>query len=296
MTKLYDFHWQKCIETSNGNVIISPYSVAVALTLLSEGAKGNTFEQIKNGLHLQGDKNDIAEQFSASANSLTRSSGNATLNIANKVYTKEGATIKKAFNDIAVGKFKSEVQAVNFGQSAETSQVINTWVEDKTNHKIKDLISADSLDASTRLVLVNAIYFKGKWLHEFDKKNTHKDQFWVSDDKSVEVDYMYLKDRFDFGYIEELDAQAIELKYAGSDISLLVILPSTRSGLSEVESKLKNFDLTQIHSHLHSREVELTLPKFKIEYSIELKDTLQKVVSVLYSLPLSALLNVSSLI
>lgn len=270
--------FQQCVASNDGNIIVSPYSVAVALALAAQGAKGSTLQQLVKGLHLSGDKQAVAEQFALSAESLSKNLGNSTLSIANKVFVQDGYTVKKEFGDVAVKSFRSEAQSINFAKSVEAAGTINHWVEDKTNNKIKDLIPASALDSLTRLVLVNAIYFKGNWEHQFDKARTAPGPFHNSLTTTVQVDYMHIKEHFNFGYLQDLDAQAIELKYAQSDISFLVVLPNKRDGLSALENKLKDLnDLSVLTKEMYSQEVDVTLPKFKIEFKIELKEALEKV-------------------
>lgn len=266
-------------EKATGNLIYSPHSIGVALALVSQGAKGITFDEIRNGLHLSGSQSDVAEQFSKSNTALTANIGGAILNIANKVYVKDGYELITAFKEVAVNKFDSEVESVNFVDAVPTAAKINGWVEDKTNSKIKDLIKADALDADTRLVLVNAIYFKGNWQHQFDKQLTKKEPFWTSEDKSVDVDMMHIKNDFKYGIIEELDATALELPYNNSDISLLIVLPRKRTGLKEMESKLKNVNLADLTSNMYKTEVEVSLPKFRSEFEMEMTEPLKEVCS-----------------
>lgn len=247
------------------------------MALAAQGAKGNTLQQLIKGLHLTGDKQAIADQFSLSTEALSKNLGNSTLNVANKVFVQERYSVKKEFSDVAVKSFRSEAQTINFAASEQAAQTINQWVEDKTNKKITNLIPASALDSDTRLVLVNAIYFKGTWEHQFDKSRTGPGPFYTSETDTVQVDYMHIKEHFNFGYLQDLDAQAIELKYAKSDISFLVILPNKRTGLSALENSLKNYDLSEVSKNLYSQEVDVTLPKFKIEFKIELKEALEKV-------------------
>lgn len=274
------FFLQKSASSNqDSNIILSPYSVAVALALAAQGAKGGTLDEITKGLHLSGDKQAIAQQFSLATESLSKNLGNSTLNVANKVFVQEKYSIKKDFNDVAVKSFRSETQKLNFADNQNSARTINSWVEDKTNNKIKDLIPADALSGDTRMVLVNAIYFKGNWEHQFDAKRTAPGPFWTSESNSVDVDYMHIKEHFNYGNIQELDSTAIELKYAGSDISFLVILPNKRTGLSALEQSLKNYDLSNLSKNLYNQEVDVTLPKFKIEFKIELNDVLEQVSS-----------------
>lgn len=256
---------------------MSPYSIHIALALAGEGAAGNTFEEIKNTLHLTGDKDSIAKSFSDSFASVQSRKGDSTLDIANKVFVKKGYQIAPKFADYAVKSFGSEVQALDFAQNVDSANTINQWVEQKTNEKIKDLIKADSLDSDTRMVLVNAIYFKGQWEHQFNKNRTEKAPFWLDQTRSIDVDMMHAKQSYEYGKIDELAATALELKYKDSDISFLILLPNERNGLKEMEGKLTSINLEAIKGKMYSEEVELTLPRFKIEHEIDLKEILSQV-------------------
>lgn len=202
---------------------------------------------------------------------------NSPVSIANKVYVMNGYTIKQQFHEIATKSFDSETESVNFAESAPTAQKINGWVEDKTKNKIKDLIDPSLLDDLTRMVLVNAIYFKGSWATQFKKERTEKADFWTSETESKKVDMMFVKDHFRYGAVPELDATAIELPYANSTLSMLVILPNQKTGLAKVEEGLANIDLAEVSKKLHKTEVNVYLPKFKVEYDLSLKKPLEKV-------------------
>lgn len=186
-------------------------------------------------------------------------------------------SVRKAFNDVATKSFASEAQTLDFAQSQQSADTINSWVEDKTNNKIKNLIDAGSLDGDTRMVLVNAIYFKGFWTYQFDPKDTFKAPFYLNEQDHVETDFMKVKKHFKYGQLENLDATAIELPYKDSDISFVIILPNSKTGLSALESKLHTVDLAEVTKSLYSQEVNVEIPKFKIEFDIELNEPLQKV-------------------
>lgn len=135
-------------------------------------------------------KKNVAELF---GDHLLAIKGNPYLKIANKIYLQEGYTTKQEFNELAIKKFQTETSNLDFAQNFEAAKNINTWVEENTNNKIKDLISPDSVNSDTRLVLVNAIYFKGFWTHQFKPERTSKAPFWVSATQSVDVDMMHIK-------------------------------------------------------------------------------------------------------
>lgn len=253
--------------------------------LLSQGARGTTFDEIASALRFPSDKIAIADLFHELSGNFAKSNASITLNVANQVYVQRGYQIKSEFNEIATKKFESGVEAVNFAENVASANHINGWVEKKTNSKITDLIKPDSLGVDTRVVLVNAIYFKGDWKNKFDKELTAPGPFYVNDKDTVNVEYMHTKKHFKFGYLDELDATAIELPYVDSDISFVVVLPNSREGLSVLEAKIKEYDLTKIAEQMYSQEVQVTLPKFKIEHEVNLNDVLKKVKHIFHTPP-----------
>lgn len=184
--------YSKMIEGKSGNVIMSPMSIQTALSLTMFGAVGETKDIMKSSMHYTGiSDEEILKNYGELSDSVRSTNG---LKIANKVYVAQGHDVKEEFNNLAAKSFSSEAQSVNFGDSKPTADTINKWVEDQTNNKIQNLIAADSLNSDTRLVLVNAIYFKGIWEHQFDTSRTLKGaDFWISEEKSVPVDMMRIK-------------------------------------------------------------------------------------------------------
>lgn len=161
------------------------------LALLAQAAEGNTYEEIKRGLNLTVDKTLAADQYQEKYNLLQKGIGQAVLSVVNQIYVQEGHQLKKAFRDVAVDKFASGIESISFTNPVESAQTINQFVENKTDHLIKDLIKPDILLPSTRMVLVNAIYFKGNWKYPFDKKRTTKGDFYISRWTSVQADFMH---------------------------------------------------------------------------------------------------------
>ncbi|XP_070491252.1 antitrypsin-like isoform X4 [Chironomus tepperi] len=272
-TELY----QKTIEGKQGNVIISPASIQSAVTLAMFGATegSQTRSQMLQGLKYpaQYSTNAIADSYKAFNDNVEKTNG---LKIANKVYVMEKYSVKPSFQEIATKSFKSEAQTLNFGANTQAAATINGWVEDHTNNKIKNLISPDSLSGDTRMVLVNAIYFKGFWQHQFDKQQTFKAPFFLNEVDSVDVDFMKIKKHFNYGVFEELDATALELPYKDSDITMMIILPNKRDGLANLEKKLGSVDFGDMSNRMYSQEVNVEIPKFKIEFDIQLNEPLKK--------------------
>lgn len=152
-------------------------------------------------------------------------------------------------------------------------QTINRWVESRTEDRIKDLIRPGHLTDATRLVLTNAIYFKGKWKNEFDPKNTEDAAFFVSASKSIQVPTMHQEEVF--GYAETKSLQVLEMPYRGSELSMLMLLPTRIEGLKPLERSLTVETLQNWRSHLQQKKVRVFLPKFRTTFQAELKATLQ---------------------
>jgi len=157
---------------------------------------------------------------------------------------------------------------------------INGWVEEQTNHKIKDLVPIDAVNAMTRLVLVNAVYFKGDWSKKFDKAITKEEDFHVSSSEKIKVPLMHLrKEKLVFGVDQKLHCQAISLPYVGDKLSMVILLPDhTVTTLADVERQLTADDLMNVEKRfeMYKQEVNLWFPRFKLEQSLELSDMLVK--------------------
>lgn len=258
-------------------MIISPLSVSITLALLSEGAYGGTYNELKTGLYLSGNKTTTANQFQEYIAMLKKSAGKSILSLANRVYVQQGREIKQQFRDVAVEKFSSGIEALNFANSADSARIINQFVENKTYNKIKDIVKPDLLDASTSVVLVNAIYFNGTWQNKFDKKQTYKEDFYTDDVNKQSTDFMHIKTRFNYADLIEFDATALEMNYACSDISFVIVLPNKRSGLSLLESRLQHYDLSKIVGQMYSTQVDVAIPKFSTDFIINLNNVLENV-------------------
>lgn len=192
---------------------------------------------------------------------------------------KKNFSLKRSFKDVATNSFGSEAQTLDFSQNTQSAATINGWVEEHTNNKIKNLIAPSSLNDNTRMVLVNAIYFKGLWANQFDPEDTFKAPFHLNDQETTQVDFMKIKEHFKYASLRDLAATAIQLPYNNSDISMLIILPNSPTGLSQLERKLTVESVGSIYERLESQEVNVEIPKFKIEFDMELNGPLTKVSS-----------------
>lgn len=259
-------------------MIISPLSVASSLALLMQAANGSTFDELRDGLHLNGDKEMIAEQFNDFYSQLQQSVGSSSLSIANQIYIQQGREINRNFDELATTKFESGVEALNFENVEQSAEIINRFVEEETHGKIVDFVKPNSLDAGTAMFLVNAIYFKGIWETKFNKERTRPGNFFVGESLAIRTDFMSINKIFNFAKLKDLNASALQLKYANSTLSFVILLPNNRVGLPELEAKLHGYDLTSITRKMRPRKVDVTIPKFKIDYEIELNAILTDVI------------------
>ncbi|CAH0747450.1 unnamed protein product [Diatraea saccharalis] len=259
------------------SVVSSPLSAEFVLALLTLGTTDEAHNELLTSLGIP-DDDSIRSSFS-SISSKFRSIKGVTLNVANKVYVMDGGyDLQPQLKEDAVKVFDAAFEKVDFSDSGHAASLINAWVEDKTNKRIKDLISPDDLDSSSRLVLVNAIYFKGTWKKQFQPQNTMDQPFYVTPTTTVDVPMMYKEDNYKFGNSVELKSLLLEMPYIDNEASMLIVLPEELDGLDSVLQKLAaGHDLFADVANMFDTKVQVTIPKFKIETEIDLGDLLPKI-------------------
>ena len=263
------------LRTQEGNLFLSPYSISTALAMAYGGARGETATQMAKAMHFGLAQEKLHPAFAALESGLNavQQKGQVKLAVANSLWPQKGHLFLPVYLDLCRINYGVAVTPLDFARAAEPArQTINAWVEDKTNRKIQDLIKPGTLNAVTRLVLVNAIYFKGNWSSRFDKQLTKAGPFHVSAGKTVETPMMQATK--EFRYAESPEVQALELPYAGDDLSMLVLLPRDANSLAAFEQSLSPDKLYAWIRSLRSREVQLWLPKFKTTSEFSLNQTL----------------------
>ncbi|XP_060517061.1 alaserpin-like isoform X2 [Cylas formicarius] len=261
----------KEVLKENKNFIISPFSIEVILGLTQAGAVGRTFNEFTSSLNLPSTQNKTQEALKEFLPSLQHNSDNLTLTTANKLYLGKNLSINKNFENIAKSIYHAGAQNVDFANAEKAAKIINDWVEQQTKNKIQNLIDPKLLNEFTRLVLVNTLYFSGTWTFPFEKRLTRKGKFY-SGNNSTDVELMHLVERFGYYDDREHKAQFLELKFRGGNVSLTVILPHERNGLTAVEQNVE--DLLKPRP-LQTERVAVTLPKFTTSSSFALKPILQ---------------------
>ncbi|MGA2257956.1 MAG: serpin family protein [Thermoguttaceae bacterium] len=254
------------------NLFFSPYSISTALAMTCAGARGETEKQMAGVLHFPVPQDRIPSAFASLMAKLQSPKDGNQLRIANRLWGQQGYDFLPEFLRVTREQYKAELALLDFATKAEEARkVINAWVEKQTEEKIKDLIQPGVLDQMTRLVLTNAIYFKGKWASQFDKKATQEAPFKLTPTKTVTVPMMHRKDSFKYGAMD--DAQILELPYVGEKLSMLVVLPKAVDGLADVEKRLT--DLGKWLPAFRKQEVNVYLPRFTMTSQFQMNEALK---------------------
>ena len=231
------------LPSREGNVFFSPYSISTALAMTYGGARGQTAKQMAQVLQFTLPNHELHPAFAALHKELNsiQSKGQVQLSVANSLWPQSGFEFNWDYLDLCRKDYGTDIFPVDFvGHAEDSRQAINRWVEDNTAHKIVDLLAPGSVNGA-RLVLVNAIYFKGKWANKFGAGNTEDEPFYPSPNASINTPMMQQTDKF--GYAEFPDLQVLELPYAGCVLSMLVLLPGRTlpghtNGMSAIEAEL----------------------------------------------------------
>jgi len=264
--------YKEILKTVEGNLIFSPFSAETVLALLSAGANGPTHDELLTGLSLPSTQTGVQKAFKQFLPKLKSDTENLKLLSANKVYAGKNVKLEPAFQKVAVDIYESGVENVDFSKKVDAAHTINTWVEQKTNEKIKNLISPDDLGESTALVLVNALYLSARWGKEFETYNTKPLKFWKTATESVDVDTMSMTHYFDYYENTELGVKFLEVPYKADGLSMVIALPNEKEGLKSLE---KNVEKLMEPQPMTRERVDLRLPRFTIESEIQFVDVLK---------------------
>jgi serpin B len=256
-----------------GNLFCSPYSISAALAMTSAGARGETLAEMNKVLHLPADGSAHAG-FAALRSALNADLGKGVeLTVANALWGQQGFPFRKEFLALTKKDYGAGLRTVDFAHPEQARQTINRWVEEQTKDRIKDLLPAGSLDASARLVLTNAIYFKGTWAKQFPKAATRDEPFRLGGGRTAPVPLMRVGGSFP--YFADDAVQAVSLQYAGGHLSLVVLLPKAADGLADLERSLTAEKLNGWLAGLRRKEGDVLLPRYKVTSAFDLGATLQ---------------------
>ncbi len=253
------------LRKQEGNLCFSPYSISTALAMTYGGARGETAKQMAQTLHFIQPLDQLHPAFAAleADFNAAQKKGEIQLAAANSLWPQQGFAFLPDYLALCRQYYGTSVTPVDYRKNAEAARkTINDWVEAETNRKIVELLKPGMVDGLTRLALVNAIYFKGKWARQFDSKLTVEQPFHLSPKEQVTAQLM--RQTGDFKYAEITGLQVVELPYLGDDLAMVVLLPREADGLDHLEKELTAQNLASWTTNLQSQKVEVFLPKFKI--------------------------------
>lgn len=265
-----------------GNIFISPISISSALAMVVLGTRGTTAAQVSKALYFN-TVEEIHSRFQSLNADINKRGAPYILKLANRLYGEKTYNFLPEFLASTQKMYGAELASVDFQHTSEDARkVINEWVKGQTEGKIPELLVAGMVDNMTKLVLVNAIYFKGNWQEKFMKEATTDTPFRLNKKDTKIVKMMYQKKKFPYGYIQDLKCRVLELPYQGEELSMVILLPDDieddSTGLKKIEKQLtleklrewtkpENLDLIEVNVHL---------PRFKLEESYNLNSHLAR--------------------
>ena len=266
------------LEGTSGNLFFSPASISTALAMTYAGARGETAVQMEKTLHFtlgQQRLHPAMAQLISDLNAEGAADG-FQLSVANALWVQKDDKLLDFYSDTVKNRYGAGLGELDFKTHAQIARtIINEWVSDKTEHKINDLIPDGAITRDTRLILTDAVYFKAGWEKIFKKSATKDGEFQTADKQSVNVPLMHITSGFN--YMRGGNFQGLELPYKNRDLSMLIFLPDKPKEFAAFE---KNMNAQHLNRWLDefklTPKVEVTLPKFKLDQSFALADTLKE--------------------
>lgn len=277
----FAFNLYQLLKEKDGNLFYSPYSISEALAMTFGGARNETEKQMASSMRFILDQATLHPAFNYLDQELAKRGQGAKgadgkgfrLNVVNAIWGQKDFKFKSEYLDLLAQNYGAGLRILDFIKAVEPSRVtINQWVSDQTEARIKDLLPKGSIDEMTRLVLTNAIYFNAAWQSQFKKEATTEGKFTLLDGSQITASLM--RQTKSFGYCEGDNYQAVELPYDGNELSMVILLPKVDQ-FKAFESGLSGEKIAGIIKSLQNNQVELTLPKFKIESELGLSSTLK---------------------
>ncbi|XP_008436539.1 leukocyte elastase inhibitor-like [Poecilia reticulata] len=271
-------------DNNTANIFFSPFSISSALAMVMLGARGDTATQISECLNIKHWEDDVHTLFAkilSEPRELNNPEAKFVLSVANRLFGEKSYSFLQEFLTKAKTHYNSELEAVDFRTKCEEARVkINNWVEEQTQGKIKNMVVKGMVNNMTKMVLVNAIYFKGKWSAPFQRSNTREVQFRLNKKDTKPVQMMELKSHFHHASIDEASCEILEIPYEGKVLSMLIFLPrqieDNETGLKKLEDLLTAETFMEwTHPHEMERgEIVVKLPRFKLEEKYDLNKVL----------------------
>jgi len=267
----FELFSEVCSLNTGENIMISPLSVSYALGMTYNGAEGATMEAFADVLHFEElTRQEVNESYKDLMGQLVTLDKQVEFSIANSIWYRLGANVLESFITTNQTYFDAAVEELDFSDPASVD-VINDWIEEKTNDKILDML--DQIPAGVYMYLVNAIYFNADWKYTFDKDNTSAGDFYPEAGGTVTADYMQIEQQF--GYTRQESYSAVELPYGDSSFSMVAIRPSDNIPLDTFIAGFGQEEWSNLLSFISPQEVNVSLPRFKYEFKSLLNEPLE---------------------
>jgi serpin B len=260
----FDMYGQ--LKDADSNVFFSPYSITTALGMAYEGARGDTATEMEDVLNFPSDDEERLNMMLELQSGLNPGDVAYQLSTANAYWLREDGELKEEYRTAIEDYYLAHGELLDFaGDPAGSVDTINTWVEDRTEDRIKDLLSEFDVGPDTFLVLTNAIYFKSDWKYQFDPEATQKEFFFKAGGGDSTVDMMHMSDEtIDLNYAGDDDAQLLQLPYKDGELSMFILLPRG-DDIASLEAKLDGEYVGGLMDDMSGEWVDVSLPKFKFE-------------------------------
>ncbi|XP_043265497.1 uncharacterized protein LOC122405073 isoform X2 [Colletes gigas] len=261
----------------SGNVLVSPISLKIALVLLYEGAQDETAHELATVMQLPLTRTATRERFSTILHSLQASSPAYTLNIGTRMYVDSNILTRQRYEAIVKTFYNTDVINANFTEAGPLVQSINNWVSNLTDGNIDKMIDDESNVRNSLMVIMNALFFKGSWRRKyFNPESTRTGPFYTGDNAVVNVPFMRVTKRFYYSESPELDAKILRIPYDGHKFAMYFLLPRTRNGMDKLVNAITPFVLTRYVWLMQDLTVDVSIPKFKFEFTSHLEPVLRE--------------------
>ncbi|KAK8757896.1 hypothetical protein V5799_004471 [Amblyomma americanum] len=267
----------KTRNTLNVNFVCSPFSIACALATFASGACNVTATQIFAALNLKASTCRIQDQFAVLLTILSSYAPEVTFHVANRIYGDQKFTVHGSYRALLEESYGATIESVDFESDHELiQQKANAWVLEETASKIQSILPSGSVDTNTTLIHLSAVCFRDFWQWPFRSLYTKRQLFRLNYHEAVHANMMFQCQTFKVGYSDELRASALEMPYRGQMMSMVIIVPDDVEGLRDLEEDLTPANLSELLASMKLvANVHLFLPKFRIEHSVALRETLE---------------------
>ncbi|CAG9828245.1 unnamed protein product [Diabrotica balteata] len=269
---LFDIELLNSFSDLSTNVLISPASIRTTLAMILEGSEGSCAEELSEALRIKDiTQKGVRKIFRELSNNLNENSRNTVIESHNAIFVSDKYRLFDNYRNIIKNDYDAYITNINFRQQQNAANFINKWISEATHNEITDVVSQQSIDPNSYVVLSNALFFKAQWKNAFDKAI---DRCFKTPKGCVTVDMMHISHNFKYNYITRLRANVVDIPYQDK-FSMLLIVPASDSNVGRVIRELQHMELSTILDNLSESEIVLELPRFSFEYSVDLVEFLK---------------------